>query len=243
MNITSSPGVIPEKLLLNELPRRKGVHLSGVLRALGEVAGVGWRVGKGKPPSATQQAADERKQRLRMALGLAWEWVAMQWAHRAAYEVNRAVSYRNVRKKLKPGQRRAAILHDNMLEFIHQPGEVKVQGVWANPDGVTRVCKSSTITPGKVVRVEEFKLTFRSAKDFDIRKEWRWINQVKGYCLAYEDCTSARFHVLHVGPGENSKSGWMGSMEYVVYDVEFTEKELDEMEVTIRKYREKAKAE
>lgn len=90
-----------------------------------------------------------------------------------------------------------------------RPGEVECEGIVGSPDGVV-------YEGGVPVCVEEYKCTALSSakRPSDV---WRWMAQVMGYCYML-GVVWARFRVLHLS----------FVPEYRVWDITFTQRELDE---------------
>jgi hypothetical protein len=83
------------------------------------------------------------------------------------------------------------------------------------------VCTADCIDP-VAERVEEFKLTWRSLRNWYIEDNFRWLTQVKAYCYAWR-LSRAVFHVFHV-------NGNYQPPQPVVkdYEVEFSQQEIAE---------------
>lgn len=101
-------------------------------------------------------------------------------------------------------------------ENIFRPGEIELDGVLMSPDGL------DASDPAGLV-LEEFKCTWMSDREAPhSTKFWHWLAQMKAYCYAL-GTTRARLRALFVN-GNYKNSG----PTYHVWDVRFTETELDE---------------
>ena len=101
------------------------------------------------------------------------------------------------------------------------PGEVALDGIAGSPDGVTVEDEC----------VEEVKFTYKSASK-PLDQQWMWLAQVKAYC-AMLGLKKARLHVMYVNG--DYKRGEGPKPTYVVYDLEFSEQEVqDNWELILR---------
>jgi hypothetical protein len=117
------------------------------------------------------------------------------------------------------------------------PGEFKLDGIYMTPDGLSEegVESASTILTQRapkrgrmLVRVHELKATYKSTNTVgetveELRKQWMWMAQIMGYCLAAAT-NLASLHVLFLCG--NYKMPIRPVLR--VYDLEFTEQELEE---------------
>lgn len=92
-----------------------------------------------------------------------------------------------------------------------QPGEKKLDGIFASPDGLTGDC------------LEEFKCTWKSIHTRpDILKEKVWMWQLAAYCKMMK-LTRARLHVFWVNGSYRPPAP-----VYMIYELQFTQAELDQ---------------
>lgn len=92
----------------------------------------------------------------------------------------------------------------------HRIGEVSLDEIAMSPDGVVYG------EDGKAIHIEEYKCTaYSSAKS--PADMWRWMMQVKGYCKAV-GVTKCVFRALHLS----------FVPVYKVWEIVFTQRELDE---------------
>ena len=71
-------------------------------------------------------------------------------------------------------------------------------------------------------RIDECKFTWKSLWKFDIRDQWRWMTQVKGYCYGW-GVRKARVWCCHINGDYRPPSP-----RVIAYDLEFTDQELGE---------------
>ncbi|MBU6231693.1 hypothetical protein KGP36_03410 [Patescibacteria group bacterium] len=175
-------------------PRSKGVHASGVIRAIATEMGI---LGKPEwmdvPSMADQREITDPTAILRICIGLAWE----EW-----YILN--------------------ILFTQGV--IKHPGEMFLDDIYMSPDGES---VDVIITSGKhmvVTIIHEVKATYKSINTVsDLSSQWLWLSQVKAYCKG-ANTRFARLHILYL----------CGDYKYPlkpqlhVWDLEFTQKEIDD---------------
>jgi hypothetical protein len=112
--------------------------------------------------------------------------------------------------------------------------ELEVDSIYCSPDAEQ---VSVIITPGRrkkaVFRVHEIKLTYKSTKTVgDLSSQWMWLTQIKAYCRGL----GTRFAVIHI-------LFVCGDYTYPikpvreVYEIEFTQEEIDDCWNLLRDYR------
>lgn len=186
----------------NDNSRSKGLHVSNIIRASGIRAGVVRPFGNedGTIPDDNHRDFDDVAM-LRMMVGCAWE---------------------------------AEVLKRSPHLFGH-PGECSVDGVAMSPDavswestGVPVVTRGLKYTrrhsdpwEGKW-RVHEIKATWKSSR-VSPEDLWAYLTQVKAYCKGM-GTTSACLHVLFIC------GNYMRPIvpEYRIWNIEFTQQEVDE---------------
>ena len=116
-------------------------------------------------------------------------------------------------------------LHD----VIDHPGEILLQGVYMTHDGEScdRVLLGSK---GFELIVHEVKATYKSAKK-DLKGEWLWLTQLKAYCKGL-GTRFARIYILYIC-GDYS---YPIVPLYKVYEIEFTQDEIDQSWSTLVDY-------
>ncbi len=106
-------------------------------------------------------------------------------------------------------------------EILYHPGEAKLNGIAANTDGLSFVEK------GSKNRVHECKLTWKSMKkELDLQAEWLWLAQTQFYCKAW-DTNLATYHIYWVN-GSYKFGAPEGQPQYRLYDLEFSDRELND---------------
>lgn len=108
-------------------------------------------------------------------------------------------------------------------EIDHQPGEVCLDDIYMNCDGLG-------VRDDQMI-VEEFKYTRKKkpGSGTDIltdKKNWLWLKQLQGYCCGY-GATTARLHICYA----NGDCSWgdAGQPTYMRYVIEFEPDELASM--------------
>ena len=98
-----------------------------------------------------------------------------------------------------------------------RPGEIELDGIVGSPDAIQL---GSLIDDDEHLRVGEFKWTWKSCRNFDIRDNWYWITQSCAYCYMME-LERVSFHVFfcHGDYTDNSPQYWM-------FDIHYTKAEL-----------------
>lgn len=117
----------------------------------------------------------------------------------------------------------ARVYMDGVERF--RPGELTCEGIMLSPDGLAL---DDTQRAG--VRLEEYKCTWKSSKDFDLydRRFLKWLIQIQAYCYA----TGARvchLYVLHLN----------GSYERFIpevrpWELRFSDREIEDAWMMIR---------
>src|SRR6516162_606593 len=103
------------------------------------------------------------------------------------------------------------------VDMLYRPGEVKKDGIYLTPDGLSFVD-----LVGEPV-VHEFKLTWKSMRrEQDLEAEWLWLTQTMSYCYAY-GTRLAQYHIFWVN-GDYKQTG----ARYRLYRLEFSQRELVE---------------
>lgn len=191
---------IPVQLRLPEsnTPRSKGIHVSGIIRAIATQQGIL------KPEWAEDLSLSDVREItdpvavLRINIGLAWE------AHYIPLVGN----------------------------IVDHPGEMCLDGVYMTHDGesVDVVMHS----PGQIVLfVDEVKATYKSTKTVgDLSTQWMWMAQCKAYCKGL-NTRFCRLHALFLC-GDYS---YPISPMLKVWQVEFTQEEIDMNWELLRDYR------
>lgn len=93
-----------------------------------------------------------------------------------------------------------------------RPGEVELDGIVGSPDGYD---------PDSGI-LYEYKSTWKSVKNAHPKDVWKWMTQVKGYCMML-GVSTVIFHVFYI-MGDYRGSGPL----YRSYLFTFTERELQE---------------
>jgi len=103
---------------------------------------------------------------------------------------------------------------------IDHPGEIQLQGVYMTHDGEScdRVLLGSS---GLELVVHEVKLTYKSSRH-ELKTQWMWLTQLKAYCKGL-DTQYARIYILYVCGNYT----YPIKPSYKVYEVEFTQEEID----------------
>ena len=196
--------------------RGKGVHLSGIIRCIATEEGIL------KPEWAEElslldvRSITDPVAILRISIGLAWE----EWY---------------IPTILGP-----------VMGVMDHPGEMEVDGVYMTHDGeslssVVADRSDVNITP-LVLMVHEVKATYKRTNTVkDLRDQWMWIAQVKGYCKGL----GTRFAVVHVLflCGDYS---YPIKPQLRVWQLEFTQEEIDtnwDLLMEYKQYRLKLEAE
>lgn len=103
-------------------------------------------------------------------------------------------------------------------EMNWQPGELSLDGVSGNPDGISISQPGVEPVPDWTPIIEEFKCTWKSCRHGILaQKLWMW--QGMGYAHMY-GCLHVRFNILWVN-GDYARGG-VGGPIYKRYLVEFT---------------------
>jgi hypothetical protein len=105
---------------------------------------------------------------------------------------------------------------------VDHPGEMQLMGVYLSHDGES-VDRVHLGTKTLELIVHEVKLTYKSSRGFDLRKQWIFVTQLKAYCKAL-GTRFARIYILFVC-GDYS---FPIEPEHKVYELEFTEPEIEE---------------
>lgn len=103
---------------------------------------------------------------------------------------------------------------------VDHPGEMQLQGVYMTHDGEScdRVLLGSK---GLELIVHEVKTTYKSSRH-ELKSNWMWITQMRAYCKGL-DTRFARIYILYLC-GDYT---YPIKPRYRVYEVEFTQEELD----------------
>ena len=112
------------------------------------------------------------------------------------------------------------------------PGEMKVDGIYMTPDGES---VDVIITPKghTALRIHEIKATYKSTRTVgDVKGEWMWLTQMMAYCKGAKT-THARLHVLFLC-GDYS---YPITPQIKVWDIDFTQREIDERWELLTEYR------
>jgi hypothetical protein len=137
-------------------------------------------------------------------------------------------------------------------EMVFHPGERQLEGIYMNPDGIEVFERTLMGTSRRTydLRVHEFKLTWKSsrrkgptpeaaelAEKVRIMEEWMWMTQLKAYCKE----SGTRWGALHVfwvnGNYMRGDSDPFSEPYYSVWDIEFTQREIDENWEMLRNHR------
>lgn len=104
-------------------------------------------------------------------------------------------------------------------EVAYHPGEMNSDRIACSADGVSWF--------GQDMRVHECKLTWKSMKkEKTLENEWLWLSQTMGYCYVW-GTQFARYHIYWVN-GDYSRDSPTGGPQYKLYDLEFTQRELED---------------
>lgn len=99
---------------------------------------------------------------------------------------------------------------------IDHPDEVLLDDIYMSADGMSY--------NGKAAVIHEAKATYKSTKTVgDLSKQWMWRAQMMGYCKGW-NTRFARLHVLFLC----NDYQWPMVPSLQVWDIEFTQQELDE---------------
>lgn len=105
-------------------------------------------------------------------------------------------------------------------DVIYHPGEVFHNEIAHSSDGISWF--------GEDKKVHECKLTWKSMRrEADLQSEWLWLSQTMSYCSAW-GTHLARYHIYWVNG--DYKFGEGGGPKYKLYDLEFTQRELQDNE-------------
>jgi hypothetical protein len=137
-------------------------------------------------------------------------------------------------------------------EIVFHPGERTFDGVHMNPDGIELFERTLIGTSRHVsdLRVHEFKLTWKSsrrrgktqeeaetAEKIRVIEEWMWMTQLKAYCAE----SGTRWGALHVfwvmGNYGRDTDDPYSKPYYSIWDIEFTQREIEENWQMIRNHR------
>lgn len=117
---------------------------------------------------------------------------------------------------------------------LDHPGEMKYQGVYMTHDGEDLSVIITLREPAYKVRIHEVKATYKSTRTVaDLASQWMWLAQMKAYCIA----RGTNVAVMHV---------WFMCGDYKfpirpvreVWELEFTDAELDDNWTLLRQYKE-----
>jgi hypothetical protein len=109
-------------------------------------------------------------------------------------------------------------------QMAYHIGELELDNIYMSPDGITIPSADEFDFDLGVGIVEEFKLTYKSARK-PIEAQWMWLSQVMAYCKALPTLC-ARLHVVYVnGDYDYNRPGL--PPQYIVYNLQFTQEELD----------------
>lgn len=118
------------------------------------------------------------------------------------------------------------------MGVIDHPGEIELDGIYMSPDGESVSSIVSDTTKHNLV-IHEVKSTFKSTKTVgDLSNQWLWLSQCKAYCIG-KGTRYAMLHVLFL----------CGDYTYPIkpllklWQIEFTQKELDENWALLVDYR------
>lgn len=118
-----------------------------------------------------------------------------------------------------------------LQNVIDHPGEMELQGVYMTHDGES-VDRVFTGTRGYELVVHEVKCTYKSSrKACDLRTQWMWLTQMKAYCKGL-GTRYARIYILFLC-GDYK---YPIEPEYRVFEVEFTQEEIDSSWVMLVDY-------
>lgn len=201
-------------------PRSEGVHLSGIIRCIATDAGIL------KPEWAEElslvdtRIITDQTAIVRICMGLAWE----EW-----------------------------YIHTQLPEVVDHPGEMQLDGVYMTPDGEELITLILDRRKRYKQKIHEVKLTYKSLNTVSVGNEndkrqgvrwdtydgitidtaeyptgpltsqFMWLAQGKGYCKA----AGTNLWALHVLFACGDYQYPLTPVAYR-YDVEFTQKELDD---------------
>jgi hypothetical protein len=130
-------------------------------------------------------------------------------------------------------------IHAQHPELLYHPGEFLLGGIAMSPDGVSHIEEfvardgSRVVIPDhKAGIIHEFKFTWKSMnREANIQDEWMWAAQTMAYCKALGTRRSW-WHIYWVN-GDYRDSG----PKYRVYDILFTEREIEENWMMIQNHK------
>jgi hypothetical protein len=204
----------PVELFLPPSPvaRSKGVHQSAIIRSIAMEMGILKWDGVDEPTMADVRHITDPVAIQRICIGLAWE----EWY------IPQILSREGIKK---------------------HPGEMCVDNIYMTPDGVGP--GGVIITPEAIQNkrypivpciIHEVKATYKSINTVgDLCSQWLWLSQVKGYCKG-AGTRLARLHVMFLCgdykmPIQPVTKAW---------DLEFTQKEIDDNWSLLKDYRDYA---
>jgi hypothetical protein len=123
-------------------------------------------------------------------------------------------------------------------EIDWQPGEIVVDGIAMNCDGLTT--DPDWAPEGTPLGLEEFKFTFKAVPDDFLKDDrfWVWRHQACGYCRGYGPRVT-RWHVLHAHEA-GFKKFWPIYKQYIV---EWSEHDIESSWKMQLKFRDRAEGE
>lgn len=114
---------------------------------------------------------------------------------------------------------------------VGHPEELHVDGIYMTPDGES-VDVVTTLRRGLRTVVHEFKTTYKSTNTVgDLRQEWMYLTQLKGYCKGMKT-RFAKIYILFIC-GDYK---YPISPQFKVFEIEFTQEEIDENWSLMRDY-------
>lgn len=192
-------------------PRTEGVHLSAIIRSIAGRYGILAAEWVEDLSLCDSREIKDIGSILRIMIGLAWE----DW------------------------------FSQTLPEVTYHPGEMELGGIYMTPDGdsvdVIKLHKPVVTTRGDTLstvwipKLHEFKTTYKSTKTVgDMRSQWMWLTQCKGYCKAM-GTRFARIYVLFLCGDYKFPI----TPQHRVWDIEFTQEEVDETWEMLVEYKDK----
>lgn len=190
-------------------PRSAGIHVSGIIRAIAVEMGIIKPDNNDSDTSLIKSNNMSDIREITDPVALLRISIGLAWE---AYYIPQILAKEGVAK---------------------HPGEMRVSGIYMSPDGESL---DVIITPKghrQHIRIHEVKATYKSVNTVaDISKEWMWLTQIKAYCVAAQT-RYAKLHVLFL----------CGDYKFPIrpelrcWDIEFTQKEIDDNWSLLVQYR------